>query len=319
MASDVHFACTGCGKCCDTPPSFTIPEAMALYRDFILTVRLAGGVADPTLPADHPTVRPYLLQRAHMQAHGAETVALRVSPTKQFEATLQIRASAVPASSDDPCPALTSEGLCSIYERRPQRCRTVPFDYDLPEPFAVTNGTSRLHAALQRDWKCDVSEAAPVVAQDGRLSAGPYRDAYDTALQLMETQEPALAVIIGEFQRELAAKPALVGDVVKALSQGQSVDFSFFMVLDTLHGLKREQPKPGSTLPHGGPGDALLANLPELADFLQAQLALIADKIAHNLARKRPMDRLHTERLRAMQVEYQRALMTLQAPVSRPN
>ena len=312
MVSDIHFACTGCGKCCDAPPTFTIAEALELYRDFILTVRLAGPIADARLPSSHPAVIAYRMQRTHLQAHGALGFQLDVEGGRSFEATLQIYAGGLRPGNDDPCPMLREDNLCGIYERRPQKCRTVPFDYWLAEPIAVATAGERLVAALQRGWQCDVSAAAPVVAAGGVLTEGPYGDAYRQALSLMDRQEPALALVAEAFTSELKAKPAMVAPVVDALGQGQAVDYNFLMVLDGL--LRFRAARDDETdlhrdkLPRHPASDALFAALPPRDAFLRAQLPLIDAAITKNLARKRSVDRPNTERLRALKSLYEAQL-----------
>jgi Fe-S-cluster containining protein len=310
--SDVHFACTGCGKCCDAPPTFTIAEAMELYRDFVLTIRLAGPIINARLPASSPAVAAHRILRTHLLAHGALSFQLDTEDGQTFEATLQIYAGAIRAGNDDPCPMLRADNLCGIYERRPQRCRTVPFDYWLPEPVAVANGAERLAAALRRDWKCDVSDTAPVVAAQGVFTPGEYGDTYRRALALMDRQEPALGLVAEAFQRELKDTPSLVAPVVNALGQGQAVDFSFLMVLDGLLRFRAALSDPmdfhRDKLPRHPASDALFAALPNREEFLRAQLPLIDHSIARNLARKRSADRPNTDRLRGLKAAYTTAL-----------
>ena len=302
MGSDVHFACTGCGKCCDTPPTVSIQEGLALYRELILTIKMAGPIIDPRLPATHTAVVGYRIHRAHLQAHGAETFDLRIDAAHSFEATLQIYATGIRAGQDDPCPLMTDDGLCSIYETRPQRCRAVPFDYFLPEPACVANGAERLRAAVARDWKCDITDQAPIVAQDHAFTPGQARDAFTNGLALMDGQAPALAVVSGIFQQKLREDPALVARVATGLARGEAIDFSFLIVLDALHELRRRA-EAGQ-----GPDAEMFHALPSLADFLAAQLPLIDAAIARNIARRRPQDRANTERLRSLKGDYQKAL-----------
>ncbi len=312
MISDVHFACTACGRCCDSPPTFTLGEAMELYGDFILTIRLAGPIADARLPASSPVVTAYRVQRTHLSAHGALTFQLDTAEGRTYETILQIYAGAIRAGNDDPCGMLQPDGLCGIYDRRPQRCRTVPFDYWLAEPIAVPTGAQRLDAALKRGWKCDVSEAAPVVATEGVFMAGPYRDAYRDALALMDQQGAALGIVAEAFKRELNEKPEMVGPVVAALGQGQAIDFSFLMVLDGLLRMRAAMDDPANADRDRLRADAqamkLFEALPLREDFLRAQLALIDAAIATNLTRRRSVDRPNTDRLRALKADYAAAL-----------
>ena len=306
-APTVHFACTACGKCCTSAPVMSVREALGLYREFALALKLGGPIADARLPEQNPGVQGYIAQRAHLLAHGGESFALRVDAQQQWEATLVVAALPLRAGADDPCPMLTSENLCSIYERRPQRCRAVPFDHWLPEALSVADGARRLDEAVRRDWACDVSDAAPVVAAAGALTEGPYRDAYVAGLAAMEGEEPVMALVAHSFHQQLEAQPQLVPQVVQALNRRETLDFSFAMVLESLHHLAGDP-----ATPRGG-RNAILDELPPLAEFLRAQIGLLEALVARNLARRRPQDRAATERYRALAAEYRRGLTQLEA------
>jgi Fe-S-cluster containining protein len=304
-AQRLHFACTGCGKCCTSPPVMAVTEALALYRDFALVLKLGGPIADANLPDSNPIVQTYIAQRAHLKAHGAESFALRVDAQRQWETTLIAAALPLRAGADDPCPALTSEGLCGIYERRPQRCRVVPFDHWLPEAMAVQAGANRLQEALARDWACDVSADAPVVAEGGRLTEGPYRAAYEQGLAEMRRADPVMALLAHTFHAQLQAQPQMVPQVVEALIRRETLDFSFPAVLEALHNLHRDKDTPRDE------HTAMLEDLPPLREFMRVQIELMESLVARNVARRRPQDRPITERLRGLVVEYRRGLESL--------
>lgn len=304
----VHFGCTACGKCCDTPPIVTIGESFALMADFILAVQLSGPVADARLAADDPAAIAYMMTRAHLQALGAETMALRMGPMEQFETTLHVSATAIRAGEGDPCPKLADDGRCTIYERRPQRCRSVPFDYWLPEAATVAQGSQRLEAAVARGWLCDLSDTAPVVAEAGQLAPGAHRDAYLAGLAQMRRQNAPLGLLAAHFQQELTNSPEKIRGVVATLNSNGTLQYPYADMLEALHGFKRLHADPSVEMPDDPASLELLASLPSMEAFLLAQIPLIEAAIASNQQRQRSQDRAVTARLRALLGDYRKRL-----------
>jgi len=64
---------------------------------------------------------------------------------------------------DMPCPALRENGLCSIHETKPRRCKTMPFT-----PYREERFQSEL-LKPRETWLCDISASAPIVYQDRQL------------------------------------------------------------------------------------------------------------------------------------------------------
>jgi hypothetical protein len=109
----------------------------------------------------------------------------------------------------------------------------------------------------------------------------------------------------------------MVAPVVHALGRGQAVDYGFLMVLDGLLRFRAAKNDPldfhRDKLPSHPASDALFAALPSREDFLRAQLPLIDQAIAQNLARRRPSDRPNTERLRGLKTQYEAQLKNKKA------
>lgn len=284
-----------------------VSEALALYRDFALVLKLGGPIADASLPASNPGVQAYVALRAHLTAQGAQTFDLYTGAQRHWEATLMAGALPLRAGADDPCPALTTEGLCSLYDRRPARCRMAPFDHGLPEAAAIRQGAHRLREAIAKDWACDISANAPVVAEADQFSAGgPLRAAYDEGLAAMRRDDAVMALLGKSFQQQLKAQPQLVPQVIERLLRRETLDFSFPAVLEALHRLAQEKDRPA------GEAGALLDRLPPLRDFVEVQIELLEALVAKNLARRRPQDRPNTERLRGLVEQYRDGLRRMQ-------
>ncbi|MEO5795727.1 MAG: YkgJ family cysteine cluster protein [Rhodoferax sp.] len=89
MNTTISFACSACGKCCNSPPMMTVPELFHHENLFVGTLGVRPGAAGAfdlvTQGLDYP-------------ANGA-------------------------------CPARGPEGLCNIHHHhKPAMCRTVPLD-----------------------------------------------------------------------------------------------------------------------------------------------------------------------------------------------
>ena len=59
------------------------------------------------------------------------------------------------------CPALTEDNKCAIHDRKPSRCRTMPFS-----PYRDEAHQDDL-LVPRDDWECDISADAPLVYRDG--------------------------------------------------------------------------------------------------------------------------------------------------------
>ena len=139
-----HFECTACGKCCQGWLPLSIADALRHADRFPLfllwtPVRPGGKSYDLT-------------------ARLGFTLKLK----KRKQAAVRLTAvSYVP--SHTPCPALGADGLCTVHETKPQRCRTMP----LSGSRAESDQTDLLIPAP--GWECDISDAAAVLYRDKKI------------------------------------------------------------------------------------------------------------------------------------------------------
>lgn len=139
-----HFECTACGKCCQGWLPLSIADALRHADRFPLfllwtPVRQGGKSFDLT-------------------ARLGFTIKLK----KRKQAAVRVTAvSYVPSHS--PCPALGADGLCTVHETKPQRCRTMP----LSGSRAQSDQTDLLIPSP--GWACDTSAAAPVLYRDKKI------------------------------------------------------------------------------------------------------------------------------------------------------
>jgi Fe-S-cluster containining protein len=167
-----RFACTQCGACCDRSPEMLLSEAAALadvfvfrlmFRLYALPRTLAGcrasGLAG-SAEAFHESKR--LTAAFAARRH----VAKRRQGAKAVEHVEYLVISALTLDTGTGACAALGGGYCTIYERRPLACRTVPFHYSRPEASAETD----LEAFVGTPgYGCDTSARAPVVLEQGRI------------------------------------------------------------------------------------------------------------------------------------------------------
>lgn len=182
------------------------------------------------------------------------------------------------------CPMLSGRD-CTIHARRPHTCRTVPVRYDVPEGLLVRafRGTVDAGRASADPFECDVSDAAPVLLEEGAVVDREYQSARAAGI------EAALA------ERDLAARllqhPLLprVDRVYPELRKNKLVSVSFHGALVAAH-------------EHG------LVDTAAARTFCSAQLTLLDREITAALARKRREDRDVTARFRTLESAYETLL-----------
>lgn len=182
---DRHFTCTACGKCCYGLLPLTLKDAFAHAHRFPLAllwtpVRQASKAFEITARLG-TTVR--LPDR--------KTVAVRIVPTGYIPAPYA-------------CPALAEDGLCSIHEEKPSRCRTMPF-------FPYWDEDDQSESLLPRPgWECDVSERAELVYRNKVIV--DRRD-FDEELHDLTEQVPLLRSYAATV---LATSPDMPRQLAKA-------------------------------------------------------------------------------------------------------
>jgi len=152
-----HFQCVACGKCCFGCLPLTLQDAIRYADSFPLALfwtAVSYGTRAFSMSAKMGTV---------LKLRGHSKIAVTVTPT-----------SYIPVSF--PCPKLTSEGLCSIHEDKPLRCRTMPF-----YPYREERDQTDL-LAPRKGWACDISESAEVVYRNHNILNRVYFDQEQRAL-----------------------------------------------------------------------------------------------------------------------------------------
>jgi Fe-S-cluster containining protein len=170
----LRFACTLCGKCCNRAPEVELSEAAALLDVFVfrLMFRLywLPSQAKDYLEWGNRKQRSssvFFEKKRLLNAFSArryQAKGLRDGKRVAFTKYLVISALALD-TVDGECGALGGN-KCSIHERRPLSCRSVPLHYSRAE----ANAAADLEAFVgTKGYRCDTSDAAPVILEDGRI------------------------------------------------------------------------------------------------------------------------------------------------------
>ena len=190
----LHFACTGCGKCCNASPTMTIEEGFDLADVFLMSAMLRfSPLKDDVHRTGHPT---FADRDVPMPIH----VELHCKTMGWTE-------------HNNRCSALRDDMKCGIYERRPTMCRVVPFDLHLRPD--LVNKLPQWEEAEGRahGFECDWSDKAPVIVTPKGIVDPQYREPYEKGRALMEASQEYIKVIPEGFlmQRWQAIKERFRG------------------------------------------------------------------------------------------------------------
>lgn len=134
-----RFACTSCGKCCDRGPEMELSEATALADTFVISLMFKAH-SIPLSERSERATQWWREQESRIPLRAAfeekrrhlALFASRRRTERRNERELYLDISAIVDDyGNGKCPALKG-GLCSIYDKRPLTCRTVPLHYSRP-------------------------------------------------------------------------------------------------------------------------------------------------------------------------------------------
>ena len=204
-----HFACTQCGQCCSRAPELELGEAAALAEVFVLRLlmriySLPRSVSDyltPDQPRDRASAEFYHTKRLILAFAATSWPAKVRRDGRAVEYVQYLSLSVLPLDfGTGACNALDGTH-CSIYERRPLSCRTVPLHYSRSEAFA----TRDLAAFVATPgYACATAADAPLVISQGRIT------------------DPAMLAGRADALRQAQADRLWKAAIVKAMKAGQS-------------------------------------------------------------------------------------------------
>jgi Fe-S-cluster containining protein len=301
MADTIHFECTACGKCCTEPPEMTVLEATRLGDVFVpaLVYRLTSLPKDDN-EAAFASLSPHRhfkgMDSRELVARLRESSAVRAAgvivtePGWEHHVSITTRAWTYQAIW---CAALDADHKrCTIHDRRPHTCRTVPIRYDVPAGLLVRafRGVVDEGKASSDPFECDVSESAPVLLRDGEVVDEEYASARKAGVDA--------AVAEKELATRILSSPLLppIRDVYGLLRRGQLVSVSFHGGLAAAHDLK-------------------LIDDAGVRSFCTAQVALLEREIERALARRLKNEREMTTRYRTLVSAYETMMSRLSSAV----
>jgi Fe-S-cluster containining protein len=274
--------CTACGKCCNSPPQMTLPELFHHQQRFI------GALG---------------VRRVHrpLTAHAAEhadlaTRVLHESSNKHFALLTQ----AIDYASSERCPALLEDGLCAIHDtRKPRACSVVPLDALLPDSmqYAVL-ATRTVGGAEYIGADCIVPGERSGFREQTRLSA---------------LTDPLARQALEDHRHDLAADKRFWGNAVFGELQRD--------VLSHREGLASIPVVGVLTLPLA-PVLLVLADVSSRCrqrciEYLEAQISLMENSVAHALQRRLTAERPFTAQLRSFVMVARQLLQGLQLSSTR--
>lgn len=296
MVNAFSFACSACGKCCNSPPAMTLTELFR-HRDLFVGCLAIGRV---------PRKRVGELLRV-----GQHETVLDASDIAAFDAiadtllhragdTFSITAQGYDYPSLARCPALEDNGRCAIHlNGKPLTCEVVPLDPLVPDPLQHLVLAGRRQSAVYLGANCiqegERDDATLMVAQ-GRIVDANAKDALTRRRRALEKEREVWGQAVFEaLRQDLFDSPI-------ALARIPAGGFLTISIVPALLAIA-----------------AASGNCRQLCvDYIDSQLALIERCIAQALLRRRLDDRPITQQLRGFANAYQHAKARLATPIAAP-
>jgi Fe-S-cluster containining protein len=181
-----RFACTQCGACCNRSPEVELSEAAALADIFVFRMLFRVYTLARAFERSRSDTPEIFYQKKRLLSEHAARASSRKAihdgkPTEVMD-YLMISALALDTNLGT-CTALSS-GRCSIHERRPLTCRTVPLHYARAEGLAERDFDEFVGTP---GYRCSTDEHAPVVIDQGLIVDAETKEARWRATAVAET------------------------------------------------------------------------------------------------------------------------------------
>ncbi|MFM0591399.1 hypothetical protein [Paraburkholderia dilworthii] len=292
MVNTFSFACSACGKCCNSPPAMTLPELFR-HRDLFIGCLAIGRVprrrAGERLRAgQHESVldetdAAAFASLADTLLHGAGDTFSIVTQGYDYPSLAR-------------CPALEDDGRCGIHLKgKPVTCEVVPLDPLVPDTLQHLVLAGRNQSALYLGTDC-IQEGpradATLLVAEGRIEDANAQHALARRRHALE-QEKAMwgRAVFESLRNDLFESPA-------ALARIPSGGFLTISIVPALLAV----------------AGASVRCREWCLDYIDSQLALIDRRVAQALLRRRLDDRPVTQELRGFASAFQRARTLLVAP-----
>ncbi|WP_087660465.1 YkgJ family cysteine cluster protein [Caballeronia terrestris] len=275
------FACSACGKCCNSPPAMSLRELFR-HRDLFVGCIAIGRIS-------------------RVKAHDTLAATLFFPLGDRSGEFLSITVQGYDYPTAGRCPALDSAGLCSIHATgKPDMCDAVPLDPLVRDSLQHRVLATRARGAGYIGADCIVAgtqgDAALLVAE-GRIVDASARAAVERRRTAIATERELWGRAVFD---SLHANSAQGTDALARIPPGGYATISIVPALLAIAGLS--------------------AACRELCvAYIASQMALIERNIAQAIARRHLNDRPVTQELRGFLASYVRASEVLiESPAALP-
>jgi Fe-S-cluster containining protein len=294
MVNAFSFACSACGKCCNTPPSMTLAELFR-HRDLFI-----GCIAIGRVPRKREGER--LRVGSHESVLDADDIAAFDSIAETLlhcaGETFSITTQGYDYPSVARCPALEDDGRCAIhFTGKPVTCEVVPLDPLVPDRLqhlvlAARNQSGAYFGAncIQEGEHAD----ATLLVSNGHVVDISARDALTRRRSALAKEREVWGKAVFEsLRKDLFNSPAALARIPADGFLTISIVPAILAVASTSERCRQLS-----------------------IDYVDSQIALIGRCIEQALSRRRLDDRPVTQELRGFSNAYQRAQALLAVPLA---
>ncbi len=147
MHDVIHFNCHQCGGCCSEAPKVNFYEMLEMQNDFIW--QACHNIVISTLESPIDKIKAEQLQTL------GHTI---VVPEQDLSLFYYIDFQPIDLKNNNRCPKLSKDNTCSIYGRRPTRCRISPFNILDGEHSQFKNILIFQENTQKGLWRCSFNE-----------------------------------------------------------------------------------------------------------------------------------------------------------------
>lgn len=233
MTQSWHFACHACGACCNSPPALTFEELGDYANDFHLRLAFQALPMRSAKVVDFPWGQQAMTPQQMAKMKENEKRLWNAVKGPDGIVMIHIFPLARAVSSATACPKRTDAGLCSIHDRRPLMCRTVPLAPGMPEfvqGMAIT---------AFEEWGCasrTPKEGFEHLFNGFKLMPGGYRDAWERTRQSM-TLDKDMSMSVMALMEEGYEHLPTIADVAGNPGHTASVSIAGAVLAGVLDGI----------------------------------------------------------------------------------
>ncbi len=132
--------------------------------------------------------------------------AKAVRDDKRVAFTKYLVISALAVDTDEAACSALSDKKCSIYERRPLTCRSVPLHYSRAE---ALSGADLQKFVGTNGYQCDTSDAAPIILEGGRIVSPEINAARSASIGLAAHDRPWGEAIVRRMSDTVSSRRSL--------------------------------------------------------------------------------------------------------------